>query len=130
MKKILLYISLILIPLIVIIGGVYYVFHDMGSASWQVTKILSSPDKNIKAKVKCLNSTGATVGFYCKLILVDQMDDESEIALIRTPNIPLWWRDTNHLEIKVQRDTKIYNFDSVYWDKRLEKEYYINLKYK
>ena len=91
--------------------------------------MLTSPDKNVIAKVKCLNSGGATVGFYCRLFLIDKNGNKSEMMMIRTDDIKMSWIASSILGVTVDKRSKIYDFNSVYWNDIVKNEYFVQLQY-
>jgi len=96
----------------------------------KVKRTIQSPDSHIFAKIKCLNKGGATVGFYCKLFLENKNNAEKEIMMIRNEDMHIKWVSKNILAVYVNKNEKIYDFTSVYWDDKSKTEYFINLQYK
>ncbi len=96
----------------------------MRKGEWKVKRTIQSPDGHIFAKIKCLNDSGATVGFYCKPLL-----DNKEMMMVRNKDIDIKWASNNVLVVYVNKYEKIYDFISVYWDDKFKTEYFINLQY-
>ena len=113
---------------IVLMG--YYIFSTSTMNDWKVKRTIQSPDSHIFAKIKCLNNGGVTVGFYCKLFLDNKNNAEKEIMMIRNEDMHIKWISKNILAVYVNKNEKIYDFTSVYWDDKSKTEYFINLQYK
>ena len=120
-----------LFPFLFILGIIYYIFPESNhEAEWKLKRTLISPDKNVVAQVKCLNNGGTTVGFYCKLFFFDKNGNESEMMMVRTDDIRMSWITSNILGATVHKRSKIYDFNSVYWNDIVKNEYFVQLEYK
>ncbi|HHD78619.1 MAG TPA: hypothetical protein ENK98_03115 [Epsilonproteobacteria bacterium] len=108
----------------------YYIFSPITKDNWKVKRTIQSSDGHVFAKIKCLNNGGATVGFYCKLFLDNQDNNNEEIMMVRNKDIDINWVSNNVLAVYVNKYEKIYDFTSVYWDDKFKTEYFINIQYK